>query len=364
MDDILKFITDYLSQQDNHFDRDALKINKLFGQASARQYFRVHTPQINYIVMKMPQGFSSLAEEITKAKTGAPQEFPFLNIHRYLMEHGINVPAILTLNDSEGLMLLEDLGDTSLEMLVKNKDHSYFMLYYKNVIQFLTHVQKQTQDIFEAESCLAKFRSFDVDLLTWEFLHFLEYGIEDRLKIKVSSQERLKFEKASQLIANVIAEMPQGFVHRDFQSRNIMFHNFDFYLIDFQDALIGPVLYDLVALLRDSDSSFNANQIEELLKHYHDNLQSNHPYFNKLDCLKRDFHLIALQRKLKDTGRFQFIDTVKGNPNFLVHVPLSLEYVKATFDALLTQCPTLSSELKTAVQDIQSVCVEYVKELT
>ena len=334
--------------------KDALGITKLFGQASARQYFRVSftDSQMSYIIMKMPQGFASPAEEVTKLVAGAPQEFAFLNVQRYLHALGVAVPQVLALDASAGLVLLEDLGDTMLEMLVKNAPAAEFDNTYHRAIDTLIDLQTRTFSAdLATKDCVAYFRFFNAELLNWEFIHFLEYGVEDRFGIKVNDAVRAEFAKTTSAISARIQAMPQGFVHRDFQSRNIMVQNNRLHLIDFQDALVGPLLYDLVALLCDSYIWFSDEQQQSLLNYYADAVPVGHPYHGKKSQVHSDFYVIALQRKLKDTGRFQYIHTVRGNSSFLCHVPWSLEYVQRAF----AQLPEYLS--------LQRLLAEFVPEL-
>lgn len=312
------------------------QITKLFGQASARQYFRAlakSDPVQSFVVMKLPQGFSSPAEEVTKIHQDAPKELPFLNLQRYLSGLGVNVPRVFGQDAMAGLILLEDLGDRSFESHVKNDNGDYFLFFYKKAIDLLLGLQDKTS-ASAARDCVAYFRRFDADLLNWEFDHFLEFGLEDLKQIKLSDAGRALFKEHTRAITQKILAMPQGFTHRDFQSRNIMVWGYDFYLIDFQDALVGPVLYDLVALLRDSYVLITQEQLDVLIKYYHDHLPARHPYAGRLEELRRDFFHITLQRKLKDFGRFQYIHTVKHNPNFLEHMPLTLVYIKLAFAEL------------------------------
>lgn len=336
------------------------ELDKVFGQASARQYFRIKNSKAkpgakgaratSWIVMKLPEGFASPAEEITKVDNAAPQELPFLNIQRYLKSLELPVPEVLAWDEKSGCVLLQDLGDRCLENAVANATAEFKLFYYKKVIDLLIELQDKTQKN-QTQDCTAYHRRFDADLLQWEFNHFLEYGIADRKNIGLSDEIKTQFTGLTSPITNAIAAMPQGFTHRDFQSRNIMFKDYTFSLIDFQDALIGPVVYDLVALLRDSYINIAENELNTLLDYYVAKLPDSHPYFGKKDQLKQDFHLVTLQRKLKDTGRFQYINTVKGNSRFLEHVPQSLAYVKNAFSHL------------PAHQQLHAFIAEFIEEL-
>ncbi|OVE82007.1 hypothetical protein BVY03_01800 [bacterium K02(2017)] len=355
-----KLKTFLIENIDPQITPEQININKLFGQASYREYFRCHVSASNpeleksYVIMQLPQGFSSPAEEITKTAPDAPKEFPFINVQKYLYSLEIAVPQIHAYDAQLGLILLQDLGDTSLEKTIENASGKFFEFYYQKVIDLLIQFQTATLN-HQDKNCIAFYRQFDIDLLDWEFYHFLEYGIEDRLQIKVSDQDKQNYQDLTHSLSTLIFDMPQGLTHRDFQSRNLMFFGYHFYLIDFQDALKGPLLYDLVALLRDSYININPAILNNLINYYVTNLPEQHPYFNKLDLALNHFHLISLQRKLKDTGRFQYIKTEKNNPDFLPHVPQSLEYVKLAFSALKTN---------TTTQNLHGLISKYIKELS
>ncbi len=311
-------------------------VTKLAGQASYREYFRLNFEDgQTAILMKMPAGKKEVSEEVTKSSVHI-DELPFINIQKYLKSLELPVPEIFGYSEEEGFLLLQDIGDKSLEATLHNANEEMTLFFYKKAIDLLLSVQEKTKSPSplvgegrgEGPRCLAFTRKFDESLLNWEFDHFLEYGIEGRLQIKVDAGDKKIFEKITRDISQKIAAMPQGFTHRDFQSRNLHLFEYDFWMIDFQDALIGPNVYDLVALLRDSYIQLSPGVIEKLQRYFVEKSDASHPYHGKLETLKKDFNLQTIQRKLKDAGRFQFINTVKKNPSFLKHTPASLGYVK------------------------------------
>ncbi|HKY64209.1 MAG TPA: phosphotransferase [bacterium] len=306
---------------------------KLFGEASYRVYYRVKTDSgQSFILMQMPPGKQSVSEEITNYK-GPKLEPPFLNVARYLQKVGLPSPQVLATDLESGLILLQDLGDKTLEKLLPNCNPAMRDFFYKQAIDLMVELQKAGSERPDPE-CLAFQRSFDLPLLLWEFEHFIEYGIEDRFAKKLPQKERKWLMEAGHRLVEGLVRLPYGLTHRDFQSRNLMLHEYRFHLIDFQDALLGPAAYDMVALLRDSYVQLPMEEVVGLIDYYLGQRQkAGLPELKREDFL-RQFHQVTLQRKLKDAGRFQFIKTVKGNPNFLPHVPASLAYVKEAFAAL------------------------------
>jgi aminoglycoside/choline kinase family phosphotransferase len=162
--------------------------------------------------------------------------------------------------------------------------------------------------------------------LTWEFHHFLEWGIEDLTGKPLDPEEQVLFDAFVEDVVGTLTRTIQGFVHRDFQSRNLMVKDGAIAVIDFQDALIGPYVYDITALLRDSYVMFDAEETDFYLDRYRElRVEAGLPTESR-DEFVRTFHLQAIQRKLKDAGRFVFIDRVKHNPKFLPNIPRSLRY--------------------------------------
>ncbi len=291
--------------------------------------------------MKMPVGAASVSEEISKSDKPMA-ELPFINVQKYLLSLGLPVPKIIAYSKDDALLLLQDLGDQSFEETIREK--KLLVASYQQAISLLAEMQAKTKTSPNL-NCIAFSRFYDENLLNWEFDHFVSFGIEDRFQIKMDPADRKFFDESTRSISKHLTKSPQGFVHRDFQSRNLIVDNKDnkkLWMIDFQDALVGPTIYDLVALLRDSYVSLDWPTIDLLQKTYLEKIETNHPYKNEEAQLRKDFDLQTIQRKLKDAGRFQYILTVKKNPSFLVHVPNSLRYVREA----LTRQPDYHELLK------------------
>lgn len=301
-------------------------ISRLHGDASNRIYYRVKTANgRTYVVMQMPQGKSSVSEEITNFK-GPKDELPFINVARFLSGLNLSVPQIYYYDKEERLMILEDVGDDILWGHVSGASREQQERWYKKAIDFLVDVQTKTQG---ASGCIALQRSFDATLLNWEFDHFREYFIEEQCGQKMRLAHQKIFEDVTRKITNEILRMPYCFTHRDFQSRNLMVKPDDLLvMLDFQDALMGPYVYDLVALLRDSYVELDWDLAEGLIQYYNEkSAQLTNSQTHKLT----NFHLVTLQRKMKDAGRFIYIDRVKKNPGFLQYIPATLRYIENAF---------------------------------
>jgi aminoglycoside/choline kinase family phosphotransferase len=276
--------------------------------------------------MQLPKGLASVSEEITNFK-GNHEELPFLNVAKYLKQKGINVPAVHHYSREDDLLILEDLGDELLARKVETENADILKHWYEKAIDLLITLQAKTANSDKKE-CVALQRSFDEFLFNWEFDHFLEYGVETRLDKKIAEQDKQIIVEYLHKLAREIVRLPYGFTHRDYQSRNIFVVDDELFLIDFQDALLGPQAYDLVSLLRDSYVELSPQLVSQLVDYYCTQKSIETKSF------QREFDLVTIQRKLKDSGRFVYIDRVKNNPGYLKYIPSSLRYVKEALKRL------------------------------
>jgi aminoglycoside/choline kinase family phosphotransferase len=311
------------------------RLETLPGGASIRRYHRVTVDGGKWpTVMVMELGDNPLKSE-EAAKGAAPAELPFINVQRYLAKAGASVPTIHRYDTAGGFLYLEDLGDITFESRVTDAGDDVRGRYYRQAIDQLVALQQYAADHPDPE-CVAFSRGFDFDLLKWELEHFREYGLEAQ-GLTPSPGEREELDRIFTGIAEELAAEPRGFVHRDYQSRNLMVQDVDgspkLRIIDFQDALLGTRAYDLVGLLRDSYVALSPTLLDDLVRHYVERAATDGARFEHL------FDLQVVQRKLKDAGRFVFIDRVKKNPSFLVHIPNSLDYVARS----LSRMPELST---------------------
>ncbi|MBL8953953.1 MAG: phosphotransferase [Myxococcaceae bacterium] len=317
------------------------QVKKLKGDASNRSYYRVSLGPKSWVVMVMPPDAVKKSEEASKGE--APKELPFVNVHRYLTSLGVRVPHIVQYDEPAGMMVLEDLSDQTFEQALVTTGQKEQL--YGAAVDLLATL-RLTAEARPDPSCLAFTRAFDQDLYDWELHHFREWGLEAWSGKKPEGAERAELDAIFQRISKELAAAPRGFTHRDYQSRNLMVKDGELVVIDFQDALQGPRQYDLVALLRDSYVELERPFVEDMLRRYLKRIGGG----DEGDFI-RFFDLLTVQRKLKDAGRFEFINRVKGNPGFLPSIPASLRYVKAALD----KQPQLS--------DLRRIVAKYVPEL-
>src|SRR5450432_244880 len=276
------------------------------------------------------------------------RRWPFLEVSDLLAKSGIRVPNVLGEACDRGWLLLEDLGQT----LAQHLEHSPAdkQSLYQQAVRDLARAQRALY-LLPEDSVICT-RAFDVDLLRWEIDHFREWALEAR-GVELSARDRAIFARATEYLASTIAAWPRGFVHRDYQSRNLMVlrssaGTHDLGWIDFQDAMLGPRVYDLVALLGDSYQSFDRAFIDARLAEFCAHLELGEQASAEL---ARQFEMVTVQRKLKDAGRFVFIERTKGDPSFLKFVEPTIERVRASLERLGDD-----TELRALAEFLDRVC--------
>src|SRR3954468_5519642 len=329
------------------FGAPAGAVTRLPGGAGNRIYWRVHALDRKHsaVVMELP---ADPVKSEEASKDHAPAELPFLNVDRYLTRLGVRVPKIFLDAAKDGFLVIEDLTDRTLEQALKEGQDREKI--YSTAIDALARLRAHAEKTPDP-ACLAWTRAFDYDLYHWEFEHFIEYGLAGR-GAKPTDAELATLRTHFARVAKELADAPRGFTHRDYQSRNIMVTDSgEQVVIDFQDALQGPRQYDLVALLRDSYVELDRPLIDRMLHRYLQKFPAEGgPRLDEKE-FTGFFDLLTVQRKLKDAGRFVFIDQVKKNPSFLVHIPSSLRYVR---DAL---------KRRPELHEVQEILRRHVPEL-
>jgi aminoglycoside/choline kinase family phosphotransferase len=337
-----------------------LAVSALKGDASNRSYYRLHYTDENrpatMIVMELaePEAFKK-SEEAVSAAAVTVNELPYINILNHLAQSDIAVPKLHVYDPAAGLLFLEDLGDRTLEIEIKDGDEAALRRYYRLALDELLKIQgPATRD--RDRNCIAFGRAFDVPLLMWEFDHFLEYGIEARTNVSIKPGDRETIRGEFFKICETLAAEPKVFTHRDYHSRNLMVHRNRIRLLDFQDALLGPCVYDLASLLKDSYTVLQESLVDELMDYYLERQAAMLDDGTKKPdraVFRKRFDLMSIQRNLKAAGRFVYIDVVKKKDHLLPYIPQTLAYVRHNLNRY-NELKRLKDALQPYVEELRS----------
>jgi aminoglycoside/choline kinase family phosphotransferase len=276
------------------------------GDASFRRYFRVGIDGVSYIAMDAPPSRENVR--------------PFLAVAALLRKVGVQVPEVFAEDLAQGFLLLSDFGPRSYldELNPESADRLY-----GDALDTLLRIQQA----IDPET--AGLPPYDERLLRAELHIFREWFLAGLLGLAPTAPESALMDEVWRLLVAAALEQPRVCVHRDYHSRNLMVTECrNPGVLDFQDAVIGPVTYDLVSLLRDCYVAWPKPRLDAWLESYRLNLDgigmagSDDP-----ERFRRWFDLMGLQRHLKAIGIFARLKLRDGKPGYLKDIPRTLGYV-------------------------------------
>jgi len=275
------------------------KIEVVGGDASFRRYFRLYVDDSSYIVMDSTANIDSL--------------YPFIDISVRLLKAKVEVPRIISQNLQDGYLLITDLGSRHLADMLSPM--SVELLYMKAIHEIIKMHDVDTTNM----------ESYDREFLMSEMSLMQDWYLNAHLHQKVDSTEQNMLNRTLELICDEVLSQPQGyFVHRDFHSRNIMMETGrKLVIIDYQDAKVGALTYDLVSLLKDVYVRFDPKEMEKLALEF--------KALKGIDVSDeqfiRWFDWMGLQRHIKILGIFARLDIRDGKSDYLDDIPLTLQYI-------------------------------------
>ena len=265
----------------------------------------------------------------------------FLALAQLFHAHGLGVPQILHKDLALGYFLMQDLGDTHLEDLypppqtatdlrANSATHPSAEKGIKAALDTLHRLQPTSSALIP---------SYDQARMEMEFDLFSEWFVQKLLGAEISAAQQYLLTKAKQVLVRAMLEQPQACVHRDYHCRNLLYQDDNsgqlpkVGIVDFQDALIGPALYDPASLLRDCYYTFSEQNIDTLLGHYIDAsplfAQYNFDATSDHAKIKNWFDFTAMQRQIKAVGIFARLHLRDGKSSHLEHIPTVMKRLVA-----------------------------------
>ncbi len=286
------------------------RVVALTGDASTRRYFRVIPSDGPSLVLALHEG---------------PIDFetlPFVGVARLLSRMPLPVPEISGHADALGILALEDLGDVTLQSHVGAGTPTEHEALYRQAIAFIGVLQDRGAEMLTPSDSPSQL-AFDVDKLTWEMDFFVKHFVEGYRGAALTPGERSALGREWAEIVDELANEPRVLCHRDYHSRNLMVHGGQLYVIDFQDARMGPDTYDLASLLRDSYVDITELELDSFIAYF----LAVKGILNAVE-FRRRFDVMALQRNLKALGTFGYQAAARRNPIYIQYMPRTLKYVR------------------------------------
>jgi aminoglycoside/choline kinase family phosphotransferase len=288
------------------------------ADASARRYLRCFlqasgsgVPESVVVMLNEGTGAAISSEELGVFGAGGPKELPFVNVQRYLARITEAVPRLYGFTAGYAELVLEDVGDVPLwQAAIANREQAESV--FARAIDLVADLQSRAVD--DGTGCYAFQQAFDRRLFDWELEHFIEYGLRPPGDVALGAcREELR------TVAERLAALPRVFAHRDYHAWNIHVHEERLRIIDFQDALLAPALYDVASLLTDRITpQLLGDACERRLVA---RFATQRPAASLGHDAYESFALCALQRVLKVVGRFNYLSEVKGKPRYAEMLP-------------------------------------------
>ena len=290
------------------------RVVPLTGDASDRRYFRIIPADGPPIVLALHAGAIEFAS------------LPFANVAELLRLIPLPVPLVLGHSDPLGILALQDLGDVTLQAHLGASSPTQHADLYREAVALIETLQRRGAEL-QADRYLPYRVAFDVEKLTWELEFFVKYFILGYRGVALKDSERSALQEEWAAIVEELAAEPRVLCHRDYHSRNLMLSDRSLYIIDFQDARMGPDTYDLASLLRDSYVDIAEWELDDLIGHFVA-LKGNADRRE----FRRRFDVMALQRNLKALGTFGYQTMTRGNPVYIQYMPRTLRYARSNLE--------------------------------
>ena len=246
----------------------------------------------------------------------------WLHVQELLLQQQCNVPLVHSYNLAQGFFIISDLGTTS-----------YLSAYRQDTYPTLVHGALEQILACQQHITSTNLPPYDAALMDQEMELFSQWYLAKHKQITLDHSQQQAWQTTKELLIKSNQEMPQCFVHRDYHSRNLI-HNPDNPhkpgIVDFQDAVIGPICYDIVSLLRDCYYACPEQLEQELLDHVFTIWKDSHQLTHSRTTLLRMYELCGIQRQLKATGIFARLHHRDNKSHYLKDIPRTLDYIRNT----------------------------------
>jgi len=272
------------------------------GDASFRHYYRLTIHEQSYVVVMSPPDKEKNHEFVTIAKA--------------LRAAGVLVPEIIAVDFDQGFIIQQDFGDQLLLPLLNSDNIEH---YYSQAMDLMLAI---------AQSGVGNLPTYDSGLLGGEFALFAQWFVGEAMDYQLDVGEQELLSELEQCLTDSALQQPQVVVHRDFHARNIMYYHDRLAAIDFQDAVIGPVSYDLVSLLKDCYIRWPRQQVITWVEDYRIRYESISGETYNPEQWLRWFDLMGLQRHMKVLGIFSRLHLRDGKAAYLNDLPRVIDYIE------------------------------------
>jgi aminoglycoside/choline kinase family phosphotransferase len=293
---------------------DKFEITPLAGDASNRRYYRIIKDDRSWVLMSW-EPFKD------------DGNYPFLSVLRHFAKNGVQVPNVVALAPDLGQVLLEDLGDLTLERKFwENHDQREVLPFYCQAIDEIVKIHYRASA--DKSDCTAFKIEFNTERLLWEMNYGREHLLEKLCGLNFSDKVSKQLQETFTDVCATLDQQPKHICHRDYHSRNLMLKLGKMRVIDFQDARLGPIEYDLVSLLKDSYVTMEPAVADELIDYYFEEAEKLGAKLPSRQHFEEIYGIQSIQRCFKACGSFSSFYNLREDTRYLKYLPRTLALVK------------------------------------
>jgi aminoglycoside/choline kinase family phosphotransferase len=322
---------------------DQVTVDRLAGDASTRSYFRVRSESSSLVVALYAEVFDEnemARDRLARLESNDPAiRLTFANdpcahieVTTIFANAGLPVPEILSVRGNDRSLLIRDVGDERLQDWLAHHDGTDSVEAYRQAVRMIVSIQAATADAIDSKSicsCLA----FDKMKLRWELGFFFANYFNRYLGMKIDAETNQGIQREFNSLCSELSDRPRVLVHRDYHARNLMMLDGQLFIIDHQDARLGPASYDLASLLNDPYTSLDSDVIHQLIEDFIELKSSSTVPLGDLEQFRREFELMTLQRMLKAIGTYAS-QAVANNSSYLSYIKPAGERALSSIERL------------------------------
>lgn len=321
-----------------------LILTQVTGDASTRSYFRVRERESGASVIlalydKPFDASESAGSRLARLEQADPAaRLTFANdpcaqveTTRLLRDHGLPTPAVLGVSGQERVVVMEDVGDTRLQDWLSHHNQRDITAEYQRALVMIVKIQELTAEVMESGSICSRL-AFDEAKLGWELEFFLTNFFGHYLDGRLDEGDTTAVREDFSELCTRLAQRPRVLVHRDYHARNMMIRGEEMFIIDHQDARMGPASYDVTSLLNDPYAPLNSRVKSDLLAFFLDTKAGSS--LQLADGFKEEYELMTIQRMLKAVGTYAFQCSVKKNEVYVPYIQPALESALKSIEVL------------------------------
>jgi aminoglycoside/choline kinase family phosphotransferase len=298
----------WLNQVPEHFGLKQDSLCLASADASFRRYFRIDTATGSCIIMDAPPDKENCE--------------PFVKVAALMQDAGIHAPQVLAWDQAHGFMLLSDLGaQTMMQVIKRDARQANLPLYLQAVDALITWQLSSKPGILPP---------YDEALLSRELALFPDWYISQHKAVVIDDAMRFTLDNTFKQIITTVLTQPSVYVHRDFMPRNLMVGE-RLGVLDFQDAVYGPITYDIASLMRDAFLSWDEDFcLDVTIRYWEQARKAGLPVGDDFGEFYRGVEWMGLQRHLKVAGIFARLTLRDGKPQYLADTPRFINYIRST----------------------------------